>query len=525
MISTRSKHRPTPYISWVKAMGIWVACAVTLWTLHAQLGINVDNLSIGLILAAALASIYLTPPATFVATLVASGLFSMLLIPPIGSVRIKLLVHQELVIFTSLTIAILVGILTSRLRQLMERSQNQATRSHQLNGLREKMHHNANPINEAEAILTLVENTVQAHGAIWCQPTPLSAASQPKRVASHADASVVTAFLGCMDSFVLLYAAYIKHGEDTFLLVPIRGGSHQFGIIALRLSSGRQEVEPSSIDEAIISLDVWAKSIELAWQSVEVQKSKEVAYQRGIHNSLLAAVSHEFRTPLSTILMAASSLTEQRALLSAAQIDDRLNAIGREAKHLRTVTHHILELSKLESGKGSLRKDWESAEELVGIAVRRFASNHPGQQVLTTVAPSMPLVECDQVLVLQLLDNLLENAVQHAGPHAPQLHAWQDATGLRMAVRDEGTGVDNGLIHTLFEPYQTQDRQRNAAPNQAPQQIRRGFGLGLPLCRAIAQAHGGDLVLEYTSAQGSSFLATLPFSNSAPTLLPEEPNP
>lgn len=187
MISPRSKHRPTPYISWVKAMGIWVVCAVTLWTLHLQLRINVDNLSIGLILAAALASMYLTPLATFLATLVASGLFSMLLIPPIGSVRVNLMVHQELVIFTSLTIAILVGILTSRLRQLMERSQGQAARSHQLNDLREKLHHNAEPIQQAEAILSLVENTVQAKGALWCQSTPLTATSWTKLVASHVD--------------------------------------------------------------------------------------------------------------------------------------------------------------------------------------------------------------------------------------------------------------------------------------------------------------------------------------------------
>ena len=525
MTSTRSNHRPTPYISWVKAVGIWVVCAVTLWTLHVQFGINVDNLSIGLILAAALASMYIKPLATFFATLVASGLFSMLLIPPIGSVRVNLMVHQELVVFTSLTIAILVGILTSRLRQLMERSHNQATRSHQLNTLREKMHHNADPLQEAEAILSLVENTVQGKGALWCQPTPLSATSQPQLVASHVAPAVITAFLGSMDSFVLQYSAYIKHQENTLLLIPIRGKSHQFGVIALMLEPGHQEIESPDIDEAIISLDVWAKSLEISWQSVEVQTSKDVAYQRGIHNSLLAAVSHEFRTPLSTILMAASSLSEQRSQLSATEIDERLDAIAREAKHLRTVTHHILELSKLESGEGSLRKDWESAEELVGIAVRRFAANHPGQRVLTTVAPSMPLIDCDQVLVLQLLDDLLENAMQQAGPRAPQLHAWADAGSLRIAVRDEGAGVDSRIVHTLFEPYQSQDRQSLETPGQAPQQVRKGFGLGLPLCRAIARAHGGQLILEYATPQGSSFLATLPFSDRAPTLLDEEAAP
>ena len=521
MTSTASRKLPAPYISGAKALGIWVACAVVLWTLEARYALKVDNLSIGLILAASLASVYLTPLTTFLATLAAMAVFSFFLIPPIGSVKMQLQVHQELVIFTSLTVAILVGFLTSRLRQQMELSANQAIRSHQLTALGEKIRHTASPIEEAPAILTLVENATRARGAIWCQSTPLSANSQPPLVASHVGQEQLDAFTASMDSVVLQYSVYAKHQGRTLLLLPIRGAAHHFGVMALDLAPGQNQIETSFIDEALISLDVWAKAMEIAWQSVEVMRSREMAYQRGIHNSLLAAVSHEFRTPLSTILMAATSLIEQKGQLSPQVLDERLQAIGREAKHLRTVTHHILELARLESGQGSLHTAWESAEELVGIAVRRFEATHPGTKVATTVAPSLPLFQCDQVLLLQLLDNLLDNALRHGGPRDPALHAWSDGPTLRIAVRDQGAGVDARLLDTLFTPYQSRERHIGEGPAPAQQQVRKGFGLGLPLCRAIAQAHGGDVALEYSTRQGSSFLITLPISSESPSILEE----
>jgi two-component system, OmpR family, sensor histidine kinase KdpD len=521
MTATISKNRPIPYISWAKALGIWALCAVTLWTLELKLRINVDNLSIGLILAAALSSIYLTPLATFLTTIAAWGVFSMLLIPPIGSVKMNLLVHQELLIFTSLTVAILVGIITSRLRQMIDESQEQAARAHQLTQLGERMRGSAKPLEEAPAILTLIERTAQARGAIWCQATPLVAQSQPTLAASHIDPADLPALLESLDSFVLHCPQYIKVHGSTMLLLPIRGAQHQFGMIALALQGLTSEQEIKFIDEAIISLDLWAKSIEIAWQSLEVQRSKELAYQRGAHSALLSAISHEFRTPLSTILMSTSSLIEQKSQLSESEKDDRLKAIGREARQLRSVTHHILELSRLESGQGTLQREWASAEELIGIAVRRFAANHPGQEVVTEVAPALPLFECDQVLVLQLLENLLENASRHAGPQAPEIHAWKDAKSLFFAVRDQGKGVQSELVDTLFMPYQTRERLAKESPGQDLHQVRRGFGLGLPLCRAIARAHGGDVTLEYSSKNGAGFLVALPLSTHSPKVFEE----
>ena len=367
---------------------------------------------------------------------------------------------------------------------------------------------------EASAMLTLLEDTLQAQGSIWCQAHPTTISSCPALVACHLDSGHMPELLTAIES---------QDGSPThqflldgvkFLLLPIQGALHRFGWVALRLNNPKSESERKRLDEAIISLDVWAKAIEINWQSLEVRKAKEVAYQQGIHSALLSAISHEFRTPLSTILMASTSLIIQKSQLSADEMDKRLSAIGREAKQLRSVTNHILELSRLESGKGQLRKEWESAEELIGIALRRFEANHPDLPVETKVEPSLPLFECDQVLILQLLENLLENAICHGGPQPPALHAWQSPDALCFAVRDRGSGVQEDLISTLFSPYQTRGRPAREDSAREQHQVRKGFGLGLPLSRAIAEAHGGELTLEYTSPQGSSFLFTLPLPDA-----------
>jgi two-component system sensor histidine kinase KdpD len=156
----------------------------------------------------------------------------------------------------------------------------------------------------------------------------------------------------------------------------------------------------------------------------------------------------------------------------------------------------------------ALRCDWQAPEELVGSVLARVRRRDPAQRIKAYVAPGLPLLRCDAVLVVQALDNLLDNALRHGGEGAVALRAEHRGDWLWLAVRDRGPGVPLAERDGLFTPY------RRGAAAQG-----RGAGLGLALAQAVAQAHGGRLRLrDRDDGAGSSFELELPFA-------PHEPAP
>jgi two-component system sensor histidine kinase KdpD len=236
-------------------------------------------------------------------------------------------------------------------------------------------------------------------------------------------------------------------------------------------------------------------------QSARVtRQAREEAQSHKLRNTLLAAVSHDYRTPLATILGAASALQEQAERLSVEQRRKLATSIVAEAEQLSRLTDNTLQLARLDAPGLALRLDWESAEELVGAVLRRLRERDPQRRVRARVEPGLPLLRCDAVLLVQLLDNLVDNALKHSGCETPvDIRVRQLPGSVVLAVRDRGPGVAPALRERIFEVFQRGDA--SAA---------RGAGVGLAVCRAIARAHGGELVLRPRGHGGASFECRLP---------------
>ncbi len=225
----------------------------------------------------------------------------------------------------------------------------------------------------------------------------------------------------------------------------------------------------------------------------ELRATEERARWQRAQNTFLAAISHDVRTPLATIMGAASSLRVQRDKLPGAEQDRLLEAIETEARHLSALTDNTLQLARL-SHAGELRLDWESAEEIVGSVLGRLRLRVGGDRIRSTVPTNLPLLRADPVLLAQVTHQLATYlGVPPAALQTPPL---------LLAVHDQGDGVAPG------EPG-------DAHP------VGRGGGLGLTLCRAIARAHGGDLLQLPRAGQGSTFVLALP----VPQQPPAEPPP
>lgn len=221
------------------------------------------------------------------------------------------------------------------------------------------------------------------------------------------------------------------------------------------------------------------------------------AQRQQVVNTFLAAISHDLRTPLATVLGAATSLKAQRDRLGAEQQDRLLDSIATEAKYLTTLADNTLQLARLSSPQVALKRDWESIEEIVGAALTRVRPLDTERRIRSHVAAGLPLVRVDPVLMGQLVVNLLDNALKYtAGPI--DVVARQTDNVLELMVEDQGKGVLVAERDMIFQPYGRGDGSGQ-----------RGAGLGLAVCRAIAQVHGGALSVQDRAGGGSSFCLRL----------------
>jgi len=244
---------------------------------------------------------------------------------------------------------------------------------------------------------------------------------------------------------------------------------------------------------------LWRLRLSTAMQETEAESKRQQ-----VQSTFLAAISHDLRTPLAAVVGAASSLQTQRDKLSPAEQDRLLASIVREASYLSTVTENTLQLVQLTNTTQPLQRDWESMEEIVGSVLARLRAHDPNRRIKSKVPEGLPLIRANPVLVAQLLANLLDNALKYSDA-AIDLVVSTDHATLKVSVKDRGNTIPADQYQAIFEPYSRND-----------QSGQRGAGLGLALCRAIAQAHGGELGVRRRQGGGNCFTFSLPVDPQQP---------
>nr|WP_315465290.1 ATP-binding protein [uncultured Rhodoferax sp.] len=227
-----------------------------------------------------------------------------------------------------------------------------------------------------------------------------------------------------------------------------------------------------------------------------------------LQNTFLAAVSHDLRTPLAALVGNASSLLTQRDKMTAHEQSALLDGIVRSATHLSQLTENTLQLVQLGNSDQLLALDWESMEEIAGACVARLRQAGAGARIRLQISADVPLVRVNAVLMAQLLDNLLDNALKYS-EDAVDLKVRVCHGQLQLMVQDRGPVIPKEWQAQIFEPYSRGDRSG-----------KQGAGLGLALCRAIALAHGGRISVRARQAGGNSFRVCLPLAAQPPLAPP-----
>jgi K+-sensing histidine kinase KdpD len=213
--------------------------------------------------------------------------------------------------------------------------------------------------------------------------------------------------------------------------------------------------------------------------------------------ALLRSVSHDLRTPLATIRAATSDMRAGAGYDDATR-DELLDLVGDEAERLDRLVANLLSLSRIEAGALHPDRQAVALDELVGDRVRRLARLFRDVGVQVELADSLPFVDADYSQLDQVITNLLENAVRHAPPGSTvRVAARAGPDEVEVTVTDDGPGVPDDLAGEVFEPFRR-------GPDGG------SSGVGLAICRALVEAHGGRIGLRSPAGGGAEFFFTIP---------------
>lgn len=251
-----------------------------------------------------------------------------------------------------------------------------------------------------------------------------------------------------------------------------------------------------------------AHSLERLHFAGQAQKATLQAETESLRNALLSAISHDLRTPLTRITGAAGALVESGEDCSFEEKQDLGKVIFDEAQRMSDLISKILNMARLSRGEIVLHPEWNAIEEIVGSALTRLDGSLKDRPIRIQLQASLPLIWMDAVLMEQVLINLIENAIKFTSPGSPiDIGAEKQAHTVQLAVTDYGTGIPKGMEEKLFEKFYSTDTETQNS----------SIGLGLALCRAIVEAHGGTIRATNVVGKGAAFIIELPL-REPPTL-------
>ncbi|MDF3838589.1 sensor histidine kinase KdpD [Cupriavidus basilensis] len=306
---------------------------------------------------------------------------------------------------------------------------------------------------------------------------------------------------------------------STVLYLPLKAPMQTRGVLAVEPQEWRAFARP----ERRRQIDVFATLIAIAIERlhyVEVAQQALVSMEsERLRSSLLAAVSHDLRTPLTSLIGMAETMQRTEPPLPPS-LAETVDAMREQALRMRTMVVNLLDMARLQSRDVRMQREWQSLEELVGAALAGMRDALSRHRVSVADLSALPLVECDAVLMERVLCNLLENAVKYTPP-GTDIRLSGEVVGdeMRLSVEDDGPGVPRGQELSIFQKFTRGERESATA----------GVGLGLAVCEAIVQAHGGRIWVESGRGAGGAgggarFIVALP-RGTPPLIEPEPPEP
>jgi two-component system, OmpR family, sensor histidine kinase KdpD len=228
-------------------------------------------------------------------------------------------------------------------------------------------------------------------------------------------------------------------------------------------------------------------SLERTRLSAELEKEKIAKENELLRSALLSSVSHDFRTPLTTMIGATSTVIELGEHLDKHQVKELLTTVLEEAQRLNRYTQNLLDMTRLGFGQLRLERNWVSIEEILSVVKKRLKPLLTHNEILLDVAPNLPALYVHAALLEQAIFNVLDNAIKFSPEGAPiVIRCALEQASILVSITDMGPGIPEEEQERVFERFHTAekgDRRKS------------GSGLGLTICRGMIAAHGGTVTI------------------------------
>ncbi|QWA11333.1 two-component system sensor histidine kinase KdpD [Sodalis ligni] len=304
-------------------------------------------------------------------------------------------------------------------------------------------------------------------------------------------------------------------GTDTlpgvpWQMLPLKTTGNVLGLLVIEPANLRQLMIP----EQQRMLETFTVLLAGALERMELTRREErarlSAEREELRNSLLAALSHDLRTPL-TVLFGQSEILTLDLAAEGSKYAPQASQIRQQTLSTIRLVNNLLDMARIQSGGINLRAEWVALEEVVGGTLKIMEPLLNGRQVQLDLPDQLLLINADGPLLERVFNNLLENALKYAGEHAQLgIRAEQRQDRLEIEVWDSGPGIPEGQETAIFEKF-ARGTKESAVP---------GVGLGLAICKAIVEMHGGHIRAGNRPEGGACFYIQLPMGQ--PPALPEE---
>lgn len=294
-------------------------------------------------------------------------------------------------------------------------------------------------------------------------------------------------------------------GTDTlpgvpYQILPLRSAANIQGLAIVEPTNLRQLMIPEQQRLLETFTLLVASALERLALTTSEEQARLASERESIRNSLLAALSHDLRTPLTVLFGQSEILTLDLAAEGSPHATQAIE-IRQHVLNTTRLVNNLLDMARIQSGGFNLKKEWLTLEEVVGSALKTLEPGSGGRHIALDLPEPLALIHVDGPLFERVLINLLENAVKYAGPKADiGIQARTAENRFTLTVWDNGPGIPDGQERAIFDKF-ARGNKESAIP---------GVGLGLAICQAIVEVHGGTITAQNRPEGGARFCVTLP---------------
>lgn len=511
----RERPAPFPWHNYFKTAGVVALCAFVGWLANTLQLTEANTVMVFLLGVAFVAVRFGRGPA--IAAAVANVLvFDFFFVPPYLTFAIS--DWQYVVTFAvMLIIGITISALTARIQNQLLTAQQLERRTSALFRLTKQL----TEVAGSEFLIRIAGQQLQeifdGEAVIFVRDRanrPLELRfGQQTSIASHEVNGLVAQWVADHDEIAGLGTDTLPNA--TALFAPLVGSQRTVGAVGVKSNDAERLLDPEQRRLFETCASLIALSLERDLSVLEAHEAHLRVQAEQLRNSLLSSISHDLRTPLAAIAGASTTLLEMGDQQNQSVRRELLESLVEESHRMARLVDNLLHMTRLESGTVVLNKEWHVLEEIVGTALSRLKRELRDHSVQVNIPENFPLLALDSVLMEQVFVNLLENAARYT-PRGSQITINASTWDRRIEIRftDNGPGLPPGAESRVFEKF------FRATTSTAD--ARRGVGLGLAICQAIVEAHGGRITGRTRSEGGAEFLISLPCEETAPEVILDE---